>query len=58
MALLSENTPFKCAVAGAPVVDWLFYGKIYSLIMPIIKKGLFPVNEYLGNISVYKSVSD
>ena len=26
MALFNENTPFKCAVSGAPVADWLFYG--------------------------------
>ena len=26
MALFQANSPFKCAISGAPVSDWLFYG--------------------------------
>jgi dipeptidyl aminopeptidase/acylaminoacyl peptidase len=30
MALLVEKSPFKCAVSGAPVSDWLLYDSAYT----------------------------
>lgn len=30
MALFQEKTPFKCAVSGAPVTDWLKYDSAYT----------------------------
>lgn len=32
MALFQVNSPFKCAISGAPVSDWLFYGIFHCLI--------------------------
>jgi hypothetical protein len=30
MTLFNENSPFRCAVSGAPVVDWLLYDSAYT----------------------------
>lgn len=30
MALFQANSPFKCAISGAPVSDWLFYDSAYT----------------------------
>lgn len=30
MALFQDHSPFKCAVSGAPVTDWLFYDSAYT----------------------------
>jgi enterochelin esterase-like enzyme len=27
MSLFNESTPFGCAISGAPVTDWTYYGK-------------------------------
>jgi dipeptidyl aminopeptidase/acylaminoacyl peptidase len=30
LTLFNENSPFRCAVSGAPVVDWLMYDSAYT----------------------------
>lgn len=30
MSLFNEKSPFKCAVSGAPVVDWMLYDSAYT----------------------------